>query len=70
LAFFWHAGSLYAIPDLPRVDQGGSRKASKMAAAGYQLLRLNMDSKEWQRVTCQVRVGQLGQSAGRCCFRP
>lgn len=55
LAFFWHAGALYAIPDLPRVDQGGSRRAGKMAAAGYQLLRLDMDTKEWQRVACQVR---------------
>lgn len=54
LAFFWHAGALYAIPDLPRVDQGGSRRAGKMAAAGYQLLRLDMDTKEWQRIACQV----------------
>jgi hypothetical protein len=54
LAFFWHAGSLWAIPDLPRVDQGGGR-ASKVAAAGYQLLRLCMDSRQWQVVRCQVR---------------
>lgn len=68
LAFFWHAGSLYAIPDLPRVDQGGSHKASKMAAAGYQLLCLTMDSKQWQLVTCQVCV--VAGAKGRGLFNP
>lgn len=53
LAFFWHAGALWAIPDLPAADTG-SRRADKAAAAGYKLLRLCLDSKRWQQVPCQV----------------
>lgn len=66
LAFFWHAGALHAIPDLPRVDhQAGSsssssRRAGRLVAAGYQLLRLDMDSRQWQLVTCQVCCAGAG----------
>lgn len=56
LAFFWHAGSLWAVPDLPRVEAASNRKTGKLLAAGYQLLRLDMDSKQWQRVACEVRI--------------
>jgi hypothetical protein len=53
LAFFWHAGALWAIPDLPRLNLD-SRKIAKLVAAGYQLLRLSLDTLQWQRVACQV----------------
>jgi hypothetical protein len=62
LAFFWHDGSLWAIPDRPAPQQqaGSSsssssrRGGSTAAAGGYQLFRLDVFTREWQLVPTQV----------------
>jgi hypothetical protein len=60
LAFCWHKGSLWAIPDLPLMTSAASRSKSSSQANKaqqmYQLLRLDLNTNTWQAVPTQVML--------------